>query len=143
MHKNMQRMVVLDYPEARKDPDKQAARSSEFVSFREMGCIEEVELASLLSSEKIVSNRWVLTLKTEEDGCCNCKARLVARDFEDMEKESFTGASSVASCALQRLVLHAYVERQYRVHRWDFKNALKQGRPVTRDPQPGLHYATE
>lgn len=52
-----------------------------------MGCVEEVELSSRGPETNKVSTRWVLTLKTKENGNRECTARLGVRVFEDLEKD--------------------------------------------------------
>lgn len=78
---------------------------TEIASFRDMRCVEEVDLTSLSPGAEKVSIRWLLTLKNEENGNRKCKARLVARRFEDLEKNPITRDSPVASNASQRMVL--------------------------------------
>jgi Reverse transcriptase (RNA-dependent DNA polymerase) len=81
----------------------------------------------------LISTRWVLTVKTREDGTRRFKARLVARGFEDRERENVTRDSPTASTSSQRLVLQALVERQWRPTSWDFETAFLQGNLIQRD----------
>jgi Reverse transcriptase (RNA-dependent DNA polymerase) len=57
------------------------------------------------------------------------KARLVARGYEDAEKENISSDSPVASAA-QRLVLAACVERQWIPHSWDISTSFLQGKCI-------------
>lgn len=132
-NKSKQRTIVLDFEEASADPLMKTAMENEIQSFRNNNCVEEVELDSLEDQANKVSTRWVLTLKTNEDGTRKCKARLVARCFEDMEKDIITRDSPVASNASQRLVVQACVESQFRIHSWDFQTAFLQGKLMSRD----------
>lgn len=109
------------------------AMENEIQSFKSNSCVEEVDLHSLEDNANKVSTRWVLTLKSNEDGPRKCKARLVARGFEDLEKDIITRDSPVASNASQRLVVQACVESQFRIHSWDFKTAFLQGKLMSRD----------
>jgi hypothetical protein len=61
------------------------------------------------------------------------KARLVARGYEDKEKDRVSSDSSVASSAAQRLVLALLAEEQWIPNSWDFTTAFLQGKSQTRD----------
>jgi hypothetical protein len=60
------------------------------------------------------------------------KACLVARGYEDAEKENISSDSPVASAAAQRHVLAACAERQWMPHSWDFSTAFLQGKYIDR-----------
>jgi Reverse transcriptase (RNA-dependent DNA polymerase) len=60
------------------------------------------------------------------------KARLVARGYEDAEKENISSDSPVASAAAQQLVLAACAECQWIPHSWDFSTAFLQGKYIDR-----------
>lgn len=79
-----------------------------------------------------MSTMWVVTLKTEENGKRKCKARLVARGFEDAEKDIIPQDSADASNASHRVVLQDCVEKQYRVYIRDYKCAFLKGKPMSR-----------
>lgn len=95
-NKEKQRTLVLNFDEASQDPLMKTAMENEIKSFQSNACVEEVELSSLGNQANKVSTRWVLSLKTNEDGSRKCKARLVASGFEDVEKDIITRDSPVA-----------------------------------------------
>jgi transcription elongation GreA/GreB family factor len=109
------RVHVVAASEALKYPNFKAAMDKKIAAFRENDCIEEIRLADMEDSVNAVSTRWVFTIKkgmTET----RFKARLVARRYEDAEKENISSDSPVASAAAQRLVLAACAERQWIPH---------------------------
>jgi Reverse transcriptase (RNA-dependent DNA polymerase) len=60
------------------------------------------------------------------------KARLVARGYDDAEKENISSDSPVAAAAAQRLLLAACAERQWIPHSCDFSTAFLQGKFIDR-----------
>jgi Reverse transcriptase (RNA-dependent DNA polymerase) len=68
-----------------------------------------------------------------DDGTWRSKARLVARGYEDKEKDRVSSDSPVASSAAQRLVLALLAEEQWIPNTWDFTTAFLQGKSLTRD----------
>jgi Reverse transcriptase (RNA-dependent DNA polymerase) len=68
-----------------------------------------------------------------DDGTCRSKARLVARGYEDKEKDRMSSDSPVASSAAQRLALALLAEIQWISNSWDFTTAVLQGNSLTRD----------
>jgi hypothetical protein len=74
-----------------------------------------------------------MSIKTKEDGTRRYKARLVARGFQDIERENVTRDSPVASTSSQRLVLQMLAERQWVPTSWDFDTAFLQGNFIKRD----------
>jgi hypothetical protein len=71
-----------------------------------------------------ISFRWVLSTKIKPDGSTKCKARPVARSFEDLEKENISRYSPTASNATQSLVLQILAEKQRVPRTWDFLPAF-------------------
>jgi Reverse transcriptase (RNA-dependent DNA polymerase) len=138
------RTVVVDVKDGATVPEFQVAMKKEIESFRNLRCIEDVPLTKLASNANLISTRWVLTVKTREDGTKRYKARLVARGFEDVERNSVTRDSPTASSGAQRLVLQALVEHQWLPTSWDFETAFLQGNALRRDVylKPPLEYAT-
>jgi hypothetical protein len=59
-----------------------------------------------------------------DDGTWRSKARLVARGYEDKEKDGVSSDSPVASSAAQRLVLALLAETQWIPNSWDFTTAF-------------------
>jgi hypothetical protein len=92
-------------------------------------------LNDVIASGNLISTRWVLTIKTNEDGSKRHKARLVARGFEDDEKNNVSKGSPVASTPSQRLVTQVLVEKQWKPNSWDYMSAFLQGQCLTRDRQ--------
>jgi hypothetical protein len=68
------------------------------------------------------STRWVLSTKTKPDGITKCKARLVARGFEDLE-ENISRYSPTVSNATQRLVPQVLPEKQWVPRTWELLSA--------------------
>jgi hypothetical protein len=49
-------------------PEMKCAMDSEIESFRRMKCIETVQMKDVPKGANLVTSRWVLTIKTREDG---------------------------------------------------------------------------
>jgi Reverse transcriptase (RNA-dependent DNA polymerase) len=128
-----QRTVVMDVKDSALLPEFKTAMNAEIASFRHMKCIDTVKMSEMPEHSNLISTRWVLSVKTREDGSKRYKARLVARGFEDDERKHVTRDSPTASWSAQRLVLQALVERQWRPTSWDFETAFLQGNAITRD----------
>jgi Reverse transcriptase (RNA-dependent DNA polymerase) len=120
----------LSYDEAKNDPSALQAMEDEIASFRRFDCYEEVSADMVSVNANIISTRWVISKKMNDDGAWRSKARLVARGYEDKEKDRVSSDSSVASSAAQRLVL---VEKLWIPNSWDFTRAFLQGKSLTRD----------
>jgi hypothetical protein len=58
----------------------------------------------------IISTRWDISKKMNDDDTWRSKTRLVARGYEDKEKNRVSSDSPVASSAAQRLVLALLAE---------------------------------
>lgn len=126
------RTVVHDYAEAVKFPGMKSAMELEIETFKRFGVLEETLLTNLPQDTNLISTRWVLSTKTNPDGSKKCKARLVARGFEDSEKENISRDSPVASNATQRLVLQLLAEKQWIPQSFDFLSAFLQGKLLER-----------
>jgi Reverse transcriptase (RNA-dependent DNA polymerase) len=85
------------------------------------------------ANANIISTRWVISKKMNDDGTWRSKARLVARGYEDKENDRVSSDSPVASSAAQRLVLAFLAEKQWIPNYWDFTTAFLQGKSLTRD----------
>jgi Reverse transcriptase (RNA-dependent DNA polymerase) len=68
-----------------------------------------------------------------DDGTWRSKASLVARGYEDKEKNRVSSDSPVASSAAQRLILALLAEKQWIPNSWDFTTAFLQSKSITRD----------
>ena len=103
------------------------AKRKEFLSWRENEVYEEVQD----TGQKSVSVRWVITSK-EKEGKKICKARLVARGFEErdegMEKDAPTCASETF-----RLCLAIVLHKGWEAKTIDVKTAYLQGDRIERD----------
>lgn len=131
--KSRKRTVVLEYQEAVKMPEFRKAMNLEIETFKRFDALEEVKLTELSKKDSnLVTTRWVLTLKTKEDGTKKAKARLVARGFEDLEKDVISRDSPTASNASQRLVLQVLAQKQWIPQSWDFLSAFLQGKWLDR-----------
>ena len=126
------RTVVHDYSEAIRLPGMKAAMDLEINTFKKFGVLEEKRLCDLPGDTNLVSTRWILSTKTNPDGTKKRKARLVARGFEDSEKDNISRDSPVASNATQRLVLQLLAEKQWIPQSYDFLSAFLQGKLLDR-----------
>jgi Reverse transcriptase (RNA-dependent DNA polymerase) len=81
----------------------------------------------------IISTRWVISKKMNDDGTWRSKARLVDRGHENKEKDGVSSDSPVASSAAQRLVLALLAEKEWIPNSWDIITAFLQGKSLTRD----------
>ena len=103
------------------------AKKNEFESWKRNNVYEEVRD----EGQKTMSVRWVITNK-EKEGKLTCKARLVARGFEEsdfgMEKEALTCASEAF-----RLCLSLMLMRGWEARTMDVKTAYLQGENIRRD----------
>jgi hypothetical protein len=76
----------------------------EIASFKRFDCYEGVSADMVSANANIISTRWVISKKMNDDGTWRSKARLVARGYEDKKKDRVSSDSPVASSAAQRLV---------------------------------------
>jgi hypothetical protein len=104
-HQKKKRVVLLSYDEAKNDPSALQAMEDEIASFKRFDCYEEVSSNMVSVHANIMSTRWVISKKLNDDGTWRSKARLVARGYEDKEKDRVSSDSPVASSAAQRLVM--------------------------------------
>jgi hypothetical protein len=101
---------------------------NEIASFKRFDCYEEVSSAMVSANANIISTRWVVSKKMNDDGTWRSKARLVARGYEDKEKDRASLDFPVSLSAAQRLVLALLAEKQWIPNSWDFATAFLQGR---------------
>jgi Reverse transcriptase (RNA-dependent DNA polymerase) len=132
-HQKKNRVVLLSYDEAQNDPSYLQAMEDEIASFERFDCYEEVSFDLVSANANIISTRWVISKKMNDDGTWRSKARLVARGYEDKEKDRVSSDSPVASSAAQRLVLALLAEKQWIPDSWVFTTAFLQGKSLTRD----------
>jgi Reverse transcriptase (RNA-dependent DNA polymerase) len=132
-HQKKKRVVLLSYDEAKNDPSALQAMKDEISSFKRFDCYEEVSADMVSANANIISTRWVIAKKMNDDGTLRSKARLVARGYEEKEKDRVSSDSPVASSAAQRLVLALLAEKQWIPNSWDITTAFFQGKSLTRD----------
>jgi Reverse transcriptase (RNA-dependent DNA polymerase) len=105
----------------------------EIASFKRFDCYEEVSSEMVSVDANSIATRWVISKPMNDDGTWRSKARLVARGYEDKEKDRVSSDSPVASSAAQRLVLALLAEKQWIPNSWDFATTFLQGKSPTRD----------
>jgi Reverse transcriptase (RNA-dependent DNA polymerase) len=132
-HQKKKRVVLLCYDEAKNDPSTLQAMEDDIALFKRFDCYEKVPSDMVSANANTTSTRWVISKKMNDDGTWRSKARLVARGFEDKEKDRVSSDSPVASSAAQRLVLVLLAEKQWIPNTWDFIAAFSQGESLTRD----------
>jgi hypothetical protein len=104
-HQKKKRVVLLRYDEAKNDPSALQAMEDETASFMRFDCYEEVSSDMVSVNANTISTCRVISKEMNDDGTWRSKARLVARGYEDKEKDRVSSDSPVASSAAQRLVL--------------------------------------
>ena len=103
------------------------AKHKEFQSWKENEVYDEVED----KGQKTISVRWVITSK-EKEGKRVCKARLVARGFEERDEGMSKDAPTCASETL-RLCLAVMLHKGWDVKTLDVKTAYLQGYQMKRE----------
>jgi hypothetical protein len=78
-HQKKKRVVLFSYDEAKNDPSALQAMENEITSFKRFDCYEEVSSDMVSANANIISTRWVISKKMNDDGTWRSKARLVAR----------------------------------------------------------------
>jgi hypothetical protein len=111
-HQKKERVVLLSYDEDKNDLSALQAMEDEIASFKRFDCYEEVSSDMVSANANIISTRWVISKKMNDDGTWRSKARLVARGYEDKEKDRVSSGSPVASSGAQSLVLALLAEKQ-------------------------------
>jgi Reverse transcriptase (RNA-dependent DNA polymerase) len=95
------------------DASSLQAMEDGIASLKSSDCYEQESADMVSANADIFSTRWVISKKMNDDGTWRSKARLVARGYEDKEKDIVTSDSPVASSAAQRLVLALLAEKQW------------------------------
>jgi Reverse transcriptase (RNA-dependent DNA polymerase) len=132
-HQKKKRVVMLSYDEAKNDPSALQAIKDEIASLKRFDCYEEVSSIMVSANANIISTRWVTSKQMNDDGSWRSKARLVARGYEDKDKDKVSSDSPFASSAAQRLVLALLAEKQWFTNYWGFTTAILQIKSLTRD----------
>jgi hypothetical protein len=81
------------------NPSSLQAMDDEIVSFKLFDCYEEASADMVSANANNISSRWVISKKMNDDGTWRSKARLVARGYEDKEKDRVSSDFPVASSA--------------------------------------------
>jgi hypothetical protein len=123
-HQKKKRVVLLSHDEAKHDPSSSQAMEDEIASFKRFDRYEEVSSDMVSVNANIISTRWVISKEMNDDSTWRSKARLVARGYEDKEKDRESSNSPIASSAAQRLVLALLAEKQWIPNSWDFTTAV-------------------
>jgi Reverse transcriptase (RNA-dependent DNA polymerase) len=124
---------LLRYDEAKNDPSSLQAMEDEFASFKRFDCYAPVSSDMVSANANIISTRWVISKRMNDDGTWRSKARLVALGYENKEKDRVSSDPPVASSAAQRLVLALLAEKLWIPNSWDFTTACLQGKYLTCD----------
>jgi hypothetical protein len=98
-HQKKKRVVLLSNDEAKNDPSALQAMEDEIASFKRFDCYKPVSADLISANANIISTRWVISKKMNDDGTWRSKARLVARGYEDNEKYRVSSDSPTASSA--------------------------------------------
>jgi hypothetical protein len=67
-HQNRRRVVLLSYDEAKNDPSALQAMEDEIASFKRFDCYEEVSADMVSANANIISTRWVISNRMNDDG---------------------------------------------------------------------------
>jgi hypothetical protein len=129
-HQQKRMVVLLSYDEAENDSNSLQTMEDEIASFKRFDCYEEVSSYMVSANANIVSTRWVISKKMNDDGTWRSKARLVARDYEDKEMDRVSSDSPVASSAAQRLVLALLAEKQWIPNSWNLQQPFCKVSPL-------------
>ena len=108
------------------DEDIIRAKLKELHSWREKNEYEAVPR----TNQKLVSTRWIVTEK-EKEGKRICKARLVARGFEEKEEDMKTDSPTCASETLKAF-LSLILKHGWKTKTLDVKTAYLQGKEISR-----------
>ena len=82
--------------------------------------------------QKCISTRWICSLKDTTEGTIQ-KARLVARGFEEADKDNIPKDSPTCGSDSLRLVLAMISQRNWNLHTMDIKTAFLQGSEIERE----------
>ena len=105
------------------------AKSIELQNWKDHKVYEEVEN----EGQSTISVRWVVTKKKKADGNVIFIARLVARGFEELEKNEFRKDSPTCCKENFRLILAVVSNNGWKISSLDIKSAFLQGQAINRD----------
>jgi hypothetical protein len=66
-HQEKKRVILLSYDEAKNDPSALQAMEDEIGSFKRFDCQEEVSFDMVSANANIISTRWVISKKMNDD----------------------------------------------------------------------------
>jgi Reverse transcriptase (RNA-dependent DNA polymerase) len=132
-HQKKKIVGLLSYDDDKNDPSSLQAMEDEIASFKRFDCYEGVSSDMVFDNANIISTRWVISKKMNDDSTWRSKARLVAGGYEDKENDSVASNFPVAPSAAQPLFLALLAEKQWIPNSWDFTTAFLQGKSLTRD----------
>ena len=104
------------------------AKQAELCNWKENDVFEEVSD----EGQKCISTRWVCTLKETPDGVAP-KARLVARGFEEINREELPKDSPTCASESLRMIMAVICQRKWQLNSMDIKAAFLQGKELTRN----------
>ena len=104
------------------------AKMNEFENWKDHKVFEEVEN----EGQRVISVRWVIT-KKNKDQKLTYKARLVARSFEELDRDNIRTDSPICFKEKFRLVLTIIVSHKWKFKSLDIKSAFLQGQPINRE----------
>ena len=103
------------------------AKHAELDNWTRNNVYEEVPF----TNQKLISSRWVITKKGDENGQMRFKARLVARGFE--EKTDIQADSPTCTKEALRIMFAIMSANHWPCHSIDIKAAFLQGKPIERE----------
>lgn len=103
------------------------AKADELANWKRNGVYTE----TVDEGQRAISTRWVCTVKQTEKGPTT-KARLVARGFEEYDKDKFEKDSPTCSQEALKVVLAVMAQQEWQPHSMDIKAAFLQGSPLSR-----------
>lgn len=103
------------------------AKLDELTKWREMGTYNEVAF----DGQNLITTSWVCTEKVKA-GTLTCKARLVARGFEE-DSSQLTKESPTCAKDSLRIMLMIVASNRWTIHSLDIKSAFLQGMKLKRD----------
>ena len=104
------------------------ARRNEIQSWISNDVYEVVDRNSVPIGSNVVTSRCVETLKLQTDGTRKPKCRIVARGFEDLQKENLTVESPTATKLALRMFVQFAVDNGFTPKHIDIKTAFLQGK---------------
>ena len=111
------------------DLDFTNSKLDELKKWRELHVYESV----MDEGQPFVTCRWVNTVKNEKENEAKLKSRLVARGFEDLDKDIVNKNSPTCDKQALRVVLSVIAQRNWKINTIDIKTAFLQGEKLERE----------